>query len=928
MAHRKTHVGLAALITVTVLGGSVAHASPARAQPVPPGDAGLVAELEAATGGTAEIAYHSETGKVRYIGMANDQPVAAAAASSAPAEDLARGFLARYGSLFGVTDQASELRATDSQERAGGGKTVRFQQVSQGVPVLAGELVVNMDSAGNVVAASGEVLPSPKVNVTPTVAAQTARQTAIDLVAKHYQVDTALLSATTPELWIHNPALIGGPGLPFTSLVWRVEVTSAGAEPVRELVLVHAQLGAIVLNFNQIAEAKNRHVCDQNNVPGPYTCTPATAERSEGDPPTGIGDVDDAYDLSGVVYDFFHNRYGRDSLNNKGMALISTVRHCDPMFPCPYENAFWDGAQMVYGDGYASADDVVGHELAHGVTDFTSHLFYYYQSGAINESLSDVFGELIDQSSTLSGPDAPADRWLMGEDLPIGAIRDMQSPPAFGDPDRVGSPNYHTAPSDNGGVHINSGVNNKAAYLLVDGGSFNGRTVTRLGNSLADASAKVGRLYYEAENNLLTSGSDYQDLYSYLHQACRQLMGVRPPGASTAFSAANCADVLDAVSATQMNLVPSGAPNRKAPICPARRVPVELFWDDLENPATGNWARTKTTPSSTGWFYPQNPNAYGFDGTYAESGRYNFWAVNDDVPMDARISRTGNVTVPRNRTTYLYFDHAYDFETGTTGTPFDGGVVEYSVTNGRTWVATNALPTDNGYNANIASGFGNPLAGRRAFTRDSNGYQSTRINISSLAGRNVRFRFRVGADVGGGLWFGWFVDDISVYYCAAPPANPVAPNKLRNRGFEYDWDRNTFVDSWTSNDRFMRSAVTRHGGRFSARLQDPANVGSFAVFQRVPVAPRSVNRFTGWLRIPPTGDPFTFRAQLIWRTAGGAAIGSPVTLHSRSNPTGGAWIQMARGRLAAPGTARFADIRLVAGSLAAPAYVDDFYFGP
>ncbi len=260
---------MAALITVTVLGGSVAHASPERAQPAPPGDAGLVAELEAATGGSAEIAYHSATGKARYIGMANDQPVAAAAASSAPAEELARGFLARYGSLFGLTDQGSELRATASQEREGGGKTVRFQQVSQGVPVLAGELVVNMDAAGNVVAASGEVLPSPKVSVTPSVAAQTAQQTAIDLVAKHYQVDTALLSATTPELWIHNPTLIGGPGLPFTSLVWRVEVTSAGGEPVRELVLVHAQLGAVVLNFNQIAEAKNRHVCDQNNVRGP-----------------------------------------------------------------------------------------------------------------------------------------------------------------------------------------------------------------------------------------------------------------------------------------------------------------------------------------------------------------------------------------------------------------------------------------------------------------------------------------------------------------------------------------------------------------------------------------------------------------------------------------------------------------------------------
>jgi hypothetical protein len=294
--------------------------------------------------------------------------------------------------------------------------------------------------------------------------------------------------------------------------------------------------------------------------------------------------------------------------------------------------------------------------------------------------------------------------------------------------------------------------------------------------------------------------------------------------------------------------------------------------------------------------------------------------------MDARITRTGNVTVPSGRTTYLYFDHAYDFEFDSPEF-YDGGVVEYSLNNGQTWIRTNALPTNNGYNVTIQSGFGNPLAGRRAFGAFSNGYRSTRINISSLAGRAVRFRFRVGTDNSVGF-FGWFIDDISVYYCTAPPANPVAPNKLRNRGFEFDWNRDTFPDSWTSNDRFMRSAISHHTGRFSARLQDPTNVGSFTVFQRVAVAPGSTNRFAGWVRIPATADAFSFRAQLVWRTAGGAAIGTPVALHSRATHTGGAWVQMSRNGLVAPATAAQAEIRLVAGSLAAAAYVDDFYFGP
>ena len=95
---------------------------------------------------------------------------------------------------------------------------------------------------------------------------------------------------------------------------------------------------------------------------------------------------------------------------------------------------------MVYGDGFAAADDVVGHELTHGVTDFSSQLFYFYQSGAMNESFSDIWGEFVDLTNG-AGNDSPGVRWLMGEDIPVGgAIRDMQNPPAFGDPDRILSP--------------------------------------------------------------------------------------------------------------------------------------------------------------------------------------------------------------------------------------------------------------------------------------------------------------------------------------------------------------------------------------------------------------------------------------------------------------------------------------------------------
>jgi bacillolysin len=207
-----------------------------------------------------------------------------------------------------------------------GGESVRFQQVYRGIPVLSGELVVNLDDAGNVVAAGSEVLPGDKPSVIPSISAQTARQRAIEVVAKDYHVAPGLLSTSAPELWIHNPALIGGPGIRVTSLVWRVEVTSAGAEPIRELVLVHAQLGSIVLHYNQIEEALFRRVCDRNGRGDPYECTPARTVRREGQRPRGIRDVDDAYDLSGLTYNFYLRRYGRDSVDGKGKPLLSTVR--------------------------------------------------------------------------------------------------------------------------------------------------------------------------------------------------------------------------------------------------------------------------------------------------------------------------------------------------------------------------------------------------------------------------------------------------------------------------------------------------------------------------------------------------------------------------------------------------------------------------
>ena len=407
---------------------------------------------------------------------------------------------------------------------------------------------------------------------------------------------------------------------------------------------------------------------------------------------------------------------------------------------------------MYYGTGFTSGDDVVGHELAHGVTEFTSNLFYYYQSGAINESLSDVFGELVDLTNG-RGTDTPAVRWQLGEDLPasIGVIRDMENPPLFDNPDRMTSLDYYGGEDDGGGVHINSGVNNKAAFLLTDGGTFNGQTVQPLGID------KVARLYYVVETTLLTSASDYQDLASALQQACQTLIAA---GVTTA---ADCVQVTTAVNATEMTLEPPAAAAPEAPVCPAGQVNTAFWSDDLENPAAGRWTAQNLVGGNT-WYYPPTANPLDFPATYATSGRMNFWGDDTDIVSDSAMAMTTSVALPAGA--WLRFNHAYDFEDNSLGA-YDGGIVEYSIDNGTTWVDAGSLITDNGYSGTLESGAGNPLSGMQAFVSASQGYYSSRLDLQSLAGQSVRFRFRIGTDEAVGD-YGWFIDDIQLYTCGVP----------------------------------------------------------------------------------------------------------------------------------------------------------------
>jgi Zn-dependent metalloprotease len=227
---------------------------------------------------------------------------------------------------------------------------------------------------------------------------------------------------------------------------------------------------------------------------------------------TGSTDVEaqEAFDGCGATYDFYAKAFDRKSIDGKGLTLISTIH-----YGVRFDNAMWNGKQMVYGDGdgklfnrFTIALDVIGHELTHGVTQYTAALEYHDQSGALNEHLSDAFGIMVKQYTL--GQTASQSDWLIGAGLLATgvrgiAIRSMKAPgtayddPSLGrDPQPAHMRSYVTSADDNGGVHINSGIPNHAFYLVA----------TALGGN---AWLVAGRIWYVVLTTKLFPHAGFQD---------------------------------------------------------------------------------------------------------------------------------------------------------------------------------------------------------------------------------------------------------------------------------------------------------------------------------------------------------------------------------------------------------------------------------
>lgn len=233
-------------------------------------------------------------------------------------------------------------------------------------------------------------------------------------------------------------------------------------------------------------------------------------------PNTGIEQLGtDAHFGCEKTYDYYFINHGRNSLDNAGFKLLSYIN-----YGVNYNNAFWDGLRMTYGSGGGGGFiglDICGHEVSHGLTENTSNLVYSYESGALNESYSDIFGNSIEYyAKPLTAS------WILGES--IGGIRNMANPNAFGDPDTYLGTNWYTGTGDNGGVHTNSGVSNFWYYLLVQGGTgtndiSNSYTVNALGWTAAS------RIAFRALTVYYTPSTNYANARTLSIQAAKDLYG-------------------------------------------------------------------------------------------------------------------------------------------------------------------------------------------------------------------------------------------------------------------------------------------------------------------------------------------------------------------------------------------------------------------
>jgi Zn-dependent metalloprotease len=417
------------------------------------------------------------------------------APSDEPPERITLDFLSAHGDLFRISDPASEFGPPAVERDVRNTTHVRIAQVHRGLPVFGGEMRVHVDGSGVVTSLEAEWLPEPLVAEAPSLPAhQAVRAAAADL-------DPASSSLSRPQLVIFDSGRFTlGPR--DERLAWRVALWSAGEG--EWIYFVDAETGALAFKYRETREALDREV-RQINLAAPPCSLGGTLYYDETgavhpDPPA---DATAAYLLTAEFYDYYLQTHGRDGYDGAGGRMVSLVEDST-------NNAFWSSTCQRARFGHSfTVRDVVAHEWQHAVTWFTAGLTAACQPGALDESLSDVFAAMVDR-----------DDWFIGEEVPLNvSVRSLADPTASSD----AQPDTNAGVNPCAEVHENSGIPNKVAYLVSEGGLHYGVAVAGLGREATES------IWYRALRHHMGPATDFEGARAATVNAAAELYGAGSP---------------------------------------------------------------------------------------------------------------------------------------------------------------------------------------------------------------------------------------------------------------------------------------------------------------------------------------------------------------------------------------------------------------
>lgn len=704
---------------------------------------------------------------------------------STDAKTKASEFLAENFRAFNLRS-ANDLVLLDETTDNYGLKNVTYRQQYQGIPVYDGLLKFHFNAKEELSSINGNSISIAKLNTVPDITAAEAEIIARDMVSKQdlNKSNTPLQTAKTNLIIFPKNLMQGGIVTPY--LAYQIEVTNK--KDVREYIFINAHTGELVEQFTGI------HPIDRKLYETNTTATNLKWKEGDAFPGTLSSWQQNEVVTSENVYNFFKNAFGYVSYDAADHTMI-TVNN-DPTISCP--NARWNGTYAGYCDGTAT-DDVIAHEWGHAYTEYTSGLIYQYQSGALNESYSDVWGETIDlinnymdEGENLSVRTTTACsgslRWKVGEDATSfgGAIRDMWNPNCNGDPAKVlDAANYYCGTADSGGVHTNSGVTNHLYALLVDGGTYNGYTMTGMGF------VKAAHLWWRAQKNYLTATSDFANFADALEASANDLIGVNLQGLSTtvtpagltglSITSADVQNVKNGILAVQLRTSPATQCNytpllaQSAPSLCASATNNPLFKEDWEN-GLGNWTVTNVPTKPSTWEARDWTIKSNLPKSRPGKAIFAIDPINGDCASNLQngILRLESPTITMPTFTSGKYEMAFNHYVATEST-WDGGNIKYSLNEGSWTLVPVTAFTYNGYNSTLdgTSSNDNPLKGQRAFTGTDGGslggsWGQSVIDLSKLgvtSGSKIKFRFEMGTDGCNGVE-GWYLDELYVYNCS------------------------------------------------------------------------------------------------------------------------------------------------------------------